>query len=582
MKRNHTGLAILCSSTAAFLVGCGSNNYEPSELHITKEKVDADAPKFAADVPRLVRRTAKLPTLEYAETQETFDVVVHNVSVRDLLFTLARDLKLDVDIDARVGGVVSISAFDQTFENVLERIKEQLPIRYDYVGDAIVVKNDEPYLKQYHVEYLNVERNYTSSASITGITTDGQSGGSGTASVTNTSEYSFWAQVETVLEELVTGTYVPNEAGVDLVDEDQEIAVLQSENEPEISEDFDPYFVIDEATGVVLVYAPEFVQTEVEAYLDSIQEISRRQVLLEATVVEVALNNAYSQGIDWSVFDSGATEGLFASQGANLGPTLPSGGFQSGFPGSVLQNNVRAYQSENLFFGSALRIGDLEAAVSLLQEFGSAKVVSSPRVSAMNNQGALMRVVDNNVYFEVETEREAGDADNPPIISATVTETIVPEGFVMNVLPQISAVGQIMLNLKPSLTRITGERSFPAVEGSPVAGTAPITSVREFESFISLNDGEVGVLGGVIEDNSRDTRTGLPGAMDLPGVGSLFEHNNELTRRTQLVIFIKATVITNPSVNGDYVDYRDLLPDTDFMRRGKGNVLFTPDQKEVN
>jgi len=223
-------------------------------------------------------------------------------------------------------------------------------------------------------------------------------------------------------------------------------------------------------------------------------------------------------------------------------------------------------------------VGDLEVAVDLLQTFGTAKVVSSPRVSALNNQSALMRVVNNRIYFEVETEREIDQDTNVESITQNVTETIVPEGFVMNVLPQISSVGQVMLNLKPSITRITDDVTIPGEGG----GTAPETSVREFESLVTLNDGEVGVLGGFIEDTTRDTRTGLPGAMDLPGVGSFFENSAERTNRIQLVIFIKATVITNPSVNGDYVDYRDLLPDTDFMRRGKGNVLFTPSQKEVN
>jgi len=217
-------------------------------------------------------------------------------------------------------------------------------------------------------------------------------------------------------------------------------------------------------------------------------------------------------------------------------------------------------------------------AVDLLQTFGTAKVVSSPRVSALNNQSALMRVVNNRIYFEVETEREIDQDTNVESITQNVTETIVPEGFVMNVLPQISASGQVMLNLKPSLTRIADEVTIPGEGG----GTAPVTSVKEFESLVTLNDGEVGVLGGFIEDESRDGRSGIPGAMDLPGVGSLFENNNEVTRRTQFVIFIKATVITNPSVHGDFIDYRDLLPDTNFMRRGKENVLFTPDQKEVN
>jgi general secretion pathway protein D len=564
-----------------FLAGCGSSNYEPSELHITKEKVAADAPKYADDVPRLVRRTAKLPSLEYSETQETFDVVVHNASVRDLLFALARDLGINVDIDAAVSGIVSISAFDQTFTNILERISKQMPIRYEYVGDSILVKLDEPYMKQYVVEYLNIDRTYSSSASIAGVDTGGEGGGSGDASVSNSSGRNFWGRIETTLSALVDGAYSANDSDEGLGDV-EEVVEEAAANEPEISNDLEPYFVVDSEAGMVLVFAPEFVQKEVQAYLDSVQEISRRQVLLEATVVEVALDNSYSQGIDWSVFDPGATDGLFASGGTGiLGPIRLDGAFPAGFPGTVLnEGSVRSLDNDGEFFGAAMRIGDLDVAVTMLQEFGEAKVVSSPRVNAMNNQGALMRVVDNRVFFTIEQELEDGTDEEAPTITTEVTETIIPEGFTMNVLPQISSNGQVMLNLKPSLTRIVGPPRTIATTGA--TAESPNTSVREFESLITLRDGEVGVLGGFIEDRTDDGRQGVPGAMDIPGLGSFFQNNDELTRRTQLVIFIKATVINNPSINGDYVEYKDLLPDTNFMRRDQGNILFKPEQKEVD
>jgi general secretion pathway protein D len=564
-----------------FLAGCGSSNYEPSELHITKEKVAADAPKYADDVPRLVRRTAKLPSLEYSETQETFDVVVHNASVRDLLFALARDLGINVDIDAAVSGIVSISAFDQTFTNILERISKQMPIRYEYVGDSILVKLDEPYMKQYVVEYLNIDRTYTSSASIAGVDAGGEGGGSGDASVSNISGRNFWGQIEETLSALVLGAYSANDSDEALGDV-EEVIEEAAANEPIILNDLEPYFIVDSEAGMVLVFAPEFVQKEVQAYLDSVQEISRRQVLLEATVVEVALDNSYSQGIDWSVFDPGATDGLFASGGTGiLGPITFDGTFPAGFPGTVLNEGiVRSFDNDREFFGAAMRIGDLDVAVTMLQEFGEAKVVSSPRVNAMNNQGALMRVVDNRVFFTIEQETEDGTDEEAPTITTEVTETVIPEGFTMNVLPQISSNGQVMLNLKPSLTRIVGPPKTIAVTGA--TAESPNTSVREFESLITLRDGEVGVLGGFIEDRTDDGRQGVPGAMDIPGLGSFFQNNDELTRRTQLVIFIKATVINNPSINGDYVEYKDLLPDTNFMRRDQGNILFKPEQKEVD
>ena len=584
MKKKHTGLVALCSSAGVFLTGCGSSPYEPSELHITKESVAAAAPKYASDVPRLVRRTSKLPSLEYEKTPQTFDVVVHNVSVRDLLFALARDLELDVDIDIRVSGVVSLSAFDQTYESILDRIAKQVPIRYEYVGDAILVKMDEPYMKQYIVEYLDVERNFTSDSAIVGVSpAGGETGGTGGASISNASELNFWSQLEDVLSEIVDDTYEENSPTEHLPDDDDGL-ISAAENEPSIDDGGEPYFVVDSSSGIVLVFAPQFIQERVETYLDTLQEISRRQVLLEATIVEVVLNNAYNQGIDWSVFDAGASEGLFAAQGGVLGPITSEGAFISGFPGNVLQNSVRSYGpagGDSISFGSALRVGDLEVALSLLQSFGEAKVVSSPRISAMNNQGAVMRVVDNEVFFEVESEITDGSETEAPTVGATITDTIVPAGFSMSVLPQISANGRIMLNLRPSVTRITGEKQAPLLDNVAAAGSFPTTSVREFESLLTLNDGEVGVLGGFIEDRTVDSRVGLPGAMDIPGIGSFFEDNNEETKRTQLVIFIKATVIDNPSVNGDYAAYRDLLPDTNFTRRGKDNILFRPNQKEV-
>lgn len=605
MRKNCAGgLALLCSSVAVFASGCGSASYEPSEFHITKEKVEADAPKFGGEVPRLVRRTASMPSLEYGESQETVDVVVHNVSVRDLIFALARDLELNADVDAKVTGIVSISAFDQTFEKILERLSRQLPIRYEFVGDTVVVVPDEPYLKQYHIDYLNITRSYSSDSSTAGIDpVDGESGGSGSASISNSSESDFWETLDEVLEEIVSDTF---DVGTASSLDDDAAEVVDGEHVT-LEEST---FAIDRETGVVIVVAPEYIHRQVQEYIDTISDVVQRQVLLEATVVEVLLNNNYDQGIDWSVFDPGAREGLFVSQGNALS--------SSSFPGSVLEhrvlvpftvddegeledpapavaNQINTLISdqlvvarrvpEDLFFGGALRIGDVEAAVSLLQKFGTAKVVSSPRLSALNNQGALLRVVDNQIYFTIEVEEEEVASELGDTTSTTRTveteETTVPVGFAMNVLPQISSEGRVMLNLKPSITRVIGSVPIPSVSQAGAAGARPIIRVREFESILSLHDGEVAVLGGFIEDTASDTRKGLPGAMDLPGIGSLFENTSEVTQRTQLVVFIKATVVKNPSINGDYVEYRDLLPDTNFVRRSKGNVLFEPDQKEV-
>ncbi len=571
MKRKNLGLALLCSSATVFLSGCGAKTFEPSELHITKENVAAEAPRHIEDVPKLIRRTASMPSLEYSETQETFDVVVHNVSVRDLLFALVRDLKLNADIDTDVVGVVSISAFDQTFEKILERISRQIPLRYEFIDNVVQIGLDTPYAKQYVVDYLNIQRSFASSSSIENVEPeDGETGGSGSADISVSSTYNFWNQVEAMISEMVLDSYEGNEVGDTF--EDTLLSDLAN-NEGQVRRD-EAYFSIDETSGIIVVNASQKIHNQVQEYLDTLHEVAHRQVLLEATIVEVFLDNNYAQGINWGLFsgDGAGNNGrLFANQNAALDIN------------AVLQSG----RLDDASFGAQIVRGDVAVAVDLLNRFGDAKVMSSPRISAMNNQGALLRIVDNQYYFEVvisseEEENEDGTTDTT--YTYEVDEEVIPVGFSMSVLPQISKDGQIMLNMRPSLTRVIGEvdlPNLPIAVGEIAVGSKPITRVREFESLLTLNDGEVGVLGGFIEDFSSDTHSGIPGAMDLPGVGGLFENKKEQSRRVQLVIFIKASIIKNPTLHGDFIDYQSLLPDTNFMRRETGNVLFTPEQEKV-
>ena len=236
------------------------------------------------------------------------------------------------------------------------------------------------------------------------------------------------------------------------------------------------------------------------------------------------------------------------------------------------------------FITGAYRSGDISAAVELLDRFGDAKILSSPRISALNNQPALLRVVDQEVYFNIEID-ESVDGDSGQVTSRefTVEENTVDVGFSMNVLPQVSGTGEIILNLKPAVTRILDYRRAPtpaAFGGSGlVDNLVPITRVRELESILSLRDGEVGVLGGLLEDRVSDDDTAVPGLSKLPGVGALFEKKDQQTFKTEFVVFIRASIIKTPTLHGDYSDYRELLPATDFLTRERTNTFLPPAQE---
>ena len=567
--------------------------------------------------------------------------------------------KINMDIDAKVGGLVTMSALDQTLDAIIARIAEQIPIRVVRIGDALVIKNDEPYYKRYHLDYLSASRTYSSFASSGGV-------GGGIASVSNTTSNDFWLSFETSIAAILGITIV---SGIG----ESSVAGIQGERKDVLEQslgDAAQYstkntYDFNTNTGILMVYAPERLQKQVRQYIDESLDIAKRQVLLEATVVEVILNNQYRQGIDWSIFNQYAAEGLALYSGGNVGGAAAAlreiieefttsetryfsdvnkleqlltsseykefaerGEFEKNadkdlkiteFSSSVEEvrdrldevvgyNVNRQYTAQRVnrgatdlragglvpltpsvpgaAFTGAFRVGDVSAAVQLLDAFGDAKVLSSPRLSVLNNQPGLLRVVDQEVYFNIEINEDV-DGESGQVISRTyeVTENIVDVGFSLNVLPHITNNGEVFLNLKPSVTRILDYRRAPtpaAVGGNSgaVDNLVPITRVRELESVMTLRDGEIAVLGGLLEDRTSNNNSSVPGLADLPGIGVLFQKKNESTYKTEFVVFIKAKIIKNPSLYGDYADYRKLLPDADFIIRDRSDMAVSRKQRD--
>ena len=522
MKTPKVQRLMISASLSVFLVGCGSPNYSPSEMHLTYEEVKSEKPVAVESIPSLVKTSPALPALGNLEEAETYDVVVTKVPVRDLLFALARDSGVNMDVDARVGGVITMSALDQTLAAILERIKQQVNIRVDKVGEALVIKPDEPYYKKYYIDFISLNRTFSSSAESAGV------GDVGTSSVSSTADNDFWAGLESTIQIILDGDAVGGGAGVTAGSNDPNLLqVEQSESKFSSRSNFD----LNRNSGILLVYAPERLQQEVQSYVDDALSISKRQVLLEATIVEVVLNNQYKQGVDWSLFNSLAKNGLGLYQGAISGGPAAALQFltttftQTFSPRSFIDSNkdgqitdldgadtLEAYDnhlasftrvgpldkvvsyditynrvvgdtndtieiggtreveqlntestsrlagglaptvpSGDSFFTGAFRNGDISAAVQLLDVFGDSRVLSSPRISALNNQAAILRVVDQEVYFNIEVNdtvnEETGQLTGREY---TIEENTVDVGFVMNVLPQISASDEIILNLKPA------------------------------------------------------------------------------------------------------------------------------------
>ena len=176
----------------------------------------------------------------------------------------------------------------------------------------------------------------------------------------------------------------------------------------------------------------------------------------------------------------------------------------------------------------------------------------------------MLRVVDSKIYFTIEVEAGTAASAAGPAIQPTFTSEVhtVPVGFTMAVTPQISENDQVTLNVRPTLTRIIGfvNDPNPALADADVVSEIPEIQIREIESILKVDSGQIAVLGGLMQDSIESDVSALPGFNRLPFIGDLFKYRDESTIKTELIIFIRPTVIRQASINGDFQNYRNYLP----------------------
>ena len=560
---------------ALLAAGCAHPPPRVSSAHLQRP----DLPPPAQDIPAPVARTRALPPPRALPPQDTYSVVVNNVPVQELLFALARDAKLNVDIHPDIRGTVTINAIDQTLPQILDRVARQVDMRYTLDGDALSVVPDSPFLRLYKVDYLNMQRDVTSHVAIAtqvaspGSTSGGEGGNNSRTELTNVSNNRFWSNLLGAVESLLRETDKVLPEGAQAAAAPSE-APAASGTAGAGAAPAQPRTVFREAasviahpeTGTIAVRATARQHEKVQEFLDRLVGTARRQVLIEATVVEVELSDDYQQGISWE---------LLRNQSANIrfrqipggATTLPGGTPGTGIiPNIGVLNFVRSYGSTNI-----------TAAVQMLESFGRTKVLSSPKISVLNNQTALIKVVDNFVYFTLSANYTPGTGGSPPTFTVSSTPNTVPVGFLMNVTPQIGDDDEIILNLRPTISRLTGYVEDPGValtlalarqdgvDIPDVNSRVPEIQTREMESVIRVRNGETAVLGGLMRDRIENGSDGIPMLGRIPAVGELFKYRNNATSKSELVIFLRPVVVNDPSLHGDYRDAARALPDGRFF-----------------
>lgn len=553
------------------LAGCAQVPSEPlSPAHLSR--ADAPRPAAAAPIPAPVQNSIALPPPQAAPTPETYSVVVHDVAVDDLLFALARDARLNVDIHPGLGGRVTLNAINQTLPQLLDRIAKQVDLRYELNGANLTVMPDTPFLRTYKVDYVAMNRDTSSvvalatqiasaGASTVGAPGTQQATGTGNSSVTrieNSAHNHFWDTLEENVRDILreTDTVAGGVASAPATDRGAaDTAATGTSTAGPARHRQAGAVIANPETGVLTIRATSRQHARIQEFLDRVVASARRQVLIEATVVEVQLSRNYQQGIDWSKMN-------FAGSGLTL--VQHAAGQLSAPPSSLFE---LAYTSGR---------GSFTGSIKLLESFGNVHVLSSPKVSVLNNQTAVLKVVDNAVYFTMQSD--VSQNQNQTVTTFTTTVHSVPIGFVMNVTPQVSDNDSVVLNLRPSLSRIIGQAADPnpALREQNIVNNIPIIRSREIESVIRVDNGNIAVMGGLMEDLRDDTDDAVPLLHRIPVVGELFTNRNDTGTKTELVIFLRPTVIHDGSLEGDYRAFRDQLPAADFLDRPRQPGLQLP------
>ena len=566
-------LATIIVTTAALaLAGCGQTPLKVTSAHVTAEQ----NPAPSGTIPAPVQTVPVLPHPTPVTRPETYSVVVNNVRVQDLLFALARDAKLNVDIHPGITGSVTLNAIDQTLPQLLGRISRQVDMRYEIDGQTLTVMRDTPYLRVYRVDYVNLARDSASQANlstqVSGSVAGAGGGSSGqnnsTSIIKSTSVNKFWETLVANIKDLLRETdkiipvnqpaAAPAAAPPGAGAAPGAPATPAAAPAPQPTVEFrEAASVISNAeTGVLSIRATSRQHETVQEFLDQVMASAKRQVLIEATVAEVQLNNQYQRGIDWARVRNAAGFGFSQSSGAT--------------PAGI---NTNAFI---ISFATGPGLG-VAGAIKLLESFGDVRVLSSPKLSVLNNQTAVLKVVDNLVYFTV-TANTVASANAPAVTTFSTTVNSVPVGFIMSVVPQISENDSVVLNIRPTISRKLTDVADPnpslanpcgvgvANCATPaIASLIPVIQTREMESLMRVQSGQTAVLGGLMQDSVSNIEDTIPGVRSVPGLGQLLAQRKDLNQKTELVIFLRPTVIRDSSIDGDFSRLRELLPGADYF-----------------
>ena len=487
-----------------------------------------------AGVPEEVS-AALMPSLS-ADTndEERFDVDARGLAAGPFFEALVEGSRYNVVVHPGVDAVVDLRLRDVTVPEVMDIARDLYGLDIQRNGRLFQVKAESVQTRMFPIDYLHFKRSGGSETRVSsGQVSSSRDNSTGAGASQGDSDNADTANL--------VGTRISTETESDFWTDIQRALqmIVGSENGNQV--------IINPGAGLVMVRSDGKSLAQVEEYLRRTQLIMQRQVVLEAKILEIGLNEGYQQGVNWSDIQSASS--VTASDG------LPAEFTAQSLAGQAIQTS-----DIGGLFSATFREGTFTALIELLGEQGNVQILSSPRISTVNNQKAVIKV-GTDEFFVTDIDF---DDNNSAVTATDRTSTSVEltpffSGISLDVTPQISEGGAITLHVHPSVSEVNDQEKVITVGDRDVTLPLALSTVRETDSVIRAESGQIVVIGGLIQNTSEDNNSAVPFFSEIPLLGELFKQRRFQSRKSELVILLRPVVAGSQQMNADVSASRDRM-----------------------